>query len=154
MNIKKWIPSLRLTLPFVIVGLIIVGIGIYLQSKRLESKNRAVRVPGTVVNQDYIDSSEGFSIAPIVEFRTPEGKLTHFKSSVSALPSGFSPGDKVTVLFDPISGKCMIDSPFVIYAPIIFLGLLGSFFVFFGLAPYILAILIMKKKINVEKILI
>ncbi|GAB6269905.1 MAG: DUF3592 domain-containing protein [Smithella sp.] len=153
MDIKKWIPSLRIALPSVLIGLMVIAAGIYLQSKRMEHKNRAIRIPGIVVDLDYIDSSEGFSIAPIIQFRSPQGKLIYFKSSVAMFPSGYSPGDNVMVLFDPISRKPMIDSPFVVYAPIILCSLLGGFFVLFGLSPYILATLIIKKKINIEKIL-
>jgi hypothetical protein len=148
MKIKKWIPSLRFALPIFIVGLIIIGIGINLQSKRLDHKKRSILVSGTVIDLDSVDTSEGFSITPVIECRSPKGQLIQFKSDVSSLPSGYTPGDKVMVLFDPISGKCIINSPFVIYAPIILSGLLGGFFVFFGIAPYILTILIAKKKIN------
>ncbi len=81
----------------------------------------------------------GEAMAPLVQFRDPNGKTIKFTADIASSPPSHHVGEAVTVLYDPRTGRSMIDSFSTIYGPFALFLALGGFFVLFGAFPFIFA---------------
>ncbi|MCL1038546.1 DUF3592 domain-containing protein [Shewanella submarina] len=83
---------------FIVIGILLMALGIYLFTKTQEFIDRAVPVQGVVI--ELVDTGEG-SMAPVVEYRDEAGQQHIFKSNTSSKPPSHEEGETVLVLYDP-----------------------------------------------------
>jgi hypothetical protein len=98
---------------------------------------RSVEAEGSVVEMVRVVDREthGSMFAPLVRFKTPDGKSIEFQSTTQSNPPSYYAGQTVTVLYDP--GKpnsAAIAGLFSIWGATIILGIIGSVFLLIGLA--------------------
>ncbi|MDH4207497.1 MAG: DUF3592 domain-containing protein [Anaerolineae bacterium] len=97
--------SLKGISPFVLIPLVVCTpfllIGLSEVYKVLQMERSWVSAPGTVVNNTIVAFATGASYAPVVEFRTMEGKTVRFVDSVGTIPPDYEVGTEVKVLYDP-----------------------------------------------------
>jgi len=84
------------------VGLLFLGAHLYRNTATF--LERAIWVPGVVVQMATNHSSNGNTYAPVVEFQH-EGKKYRFKDSVSSNPPSYRTGEAVGVLCDPANPR-------------------------------------------------
>jgi len=91
----------RMAIPVLLlagIGLLFLGAHLYRTTSAF--LDRAIHVPGVVVQMATNHSSDGNTYAPVVEFEH-EGKKYKFKDSVSSNPPSYRTGEPVVVLCDP-----------------------------------------------------
>ena len=133
MKVLKIIASI-----FLLVGaiLLIVSFGIYSHTEKFLAEAKSA--PGTVLELVPSQSSDSITYRPGVEYTTLEGKPVRFLDSVSSNPPGYSPGQKVRVLYLP--EKACIQSFMSLWFGVLITGILGTVFalvgggIFFGMA--------------------
>jgi uncharacterized protein DUF3592 len=84
------------------VGLLFLGAHLYRNTATF--LERAIWVPGVVVQMATNHSSNGNTYAPVVEFQH-EGKKYRFKDSISSNPPSYRTGEAVGVLCDPANPR-------------------------------------------------
>ena len=105
----------------------------------------AIETEGTVINligsssvhssssSDSILNRSSDTYAPVVQFKTKEGKSITFKSSVSSNPHSYSIGESIKVLYresDP--NNAIVNSFFALWGGILIVGGLGIPFIMIG----------------------
>ena len=70
------------------------------------------------------------SYAPVVRFKTPDGKSVKFTSDSSSNPPSYSVGERVTVLYDPAKPRNAKLEGWDNWLPVAGLGGFGAVFVF------------------------
>ena len=87
-----------------IVGGAFLGFGIYEAEHTISLKLSGAEATGTVVAADVKRKSsypwKSDSLAPVVEFQTPDGRWHGFVSKLSSTTFGYALGEKVPVLYD------------------------------------------------------
>jgi len=83
----------------IIFGLIFFGIGAGLSYKQINLERDGAQAPGEVISLVTNCDDEGCAYAPIVSFKTREGKTVTFESTYSSNPPAYEIGEKVTVIY-------------------------------------------------------
>ena len=83
----------------IVFGLIFFGIGAGLTYKQSSVERDGTQVPGEVVSLAENCDNDGCTYAPIVSFKTREGKMVSFESTYSSYPPAYEIGEKVTVIY-------------------------------------------------------
>ena len=103
---------------------------------------------GTVTELIRSKSNDSTTYRPVVEFKTPAGKLIEFTSSSGSNPPSYSRGEVVEVYYDESSPeKAKINGFFTLWGGVTILGLLGL--IFFSVGASILVIS-RKRNNNIE----
>lgn len=135
-----------------IVGLVfsVIGIGLllgdiyaYKRTSRFIGNSEKAGGVVTELVKSYSGRSGSFGdsgmsgspvYAPVVRFKTPDGREFEFKSAVSSNPPSYSAGDSVEVLYDknnPASAE--INGFFSLWFTVLILSFLGALFSGIGL---------------------
>ncbi len=107
------------------LGLIAAGIALVVHQRRFAQ--RAVHVPGTVVDMQAVassgDSDIGLTYRPVVRYPDRYGRPVEFTSNVGYSPARHRRGDTVRVLYDPdqpdkprVAGAGTIAIPAILFA--------------------------------------
>lgn len=101
----------RFTLKFLpvvfgIVGIVLLGVSIWLTVRSLDFAANATRTQGTVVDlqRKYSTDSDGngrYLYYPVVRFQTAAGEQSEFRGSAGSSSPAYGRGDQVTVLYFP-----------------------------------------------------
>lgn len=87
---------------FLLVGLGVMGGGLFAYVHMRNFADRAIRVPGEVVALSSHTDSDGDTLySPVFEFQDQDGGLRQVTSSSSSKPAAFDVGEKVEVLYEP-----------------------------------------------------
>ena len=120
---------------FTLVGLSVVGLGIYLGVERYHFLEEAVPAYGVVVDLDERRSDDSYSYYPIVEY-SPNGSFDaiRFTHDVGSNPPSYSRGERVGVLHLPDDPyNAIIDKGIFNWAISIFVSLFGMLFASVGI---------------------
>jgi len=114
---------------FAVLGLgMLIGGGVFLKSTS-DFMATAQRAEGRVIDLEYRRSGEGGAYYPVVRFRGASGEEVTFRSRVGKRPPGYSQGDPVVVLYDPLDpSEAKVESFFELWFGALILGILGSLF--------------------------
>ena len=83
----------------IVFGLIFFGIGAGLTYKQINLERDGSQAPGEVISLVTNCDDDGCAYAPIVSFKTREGKTITFESTYSSNPPAYDIGEKVTVIY-------------------------------------------------------
>jgi hypothetical protein len=88
---------------FLGIGLVVLAIAVYLTWSTHAWLGRSVQASGVVVEVVRIQNRQTGELmfAPLVRFQTADGRSIEFQSSLRTNPPSYSPGESVTVLYDP-----------------------------------------------------
>ena len=117
-------------------GLILAGAA-YLYLDTRAWLGRSVEAQGSVIEMvRVLDRETGSSsFAPLVRFRTADGRTVEFQSTFQSNPPAYSTGQTVTVLHDPIRpNSAAIAGLFSIWGATIILSAIGAILLAFGVA--------------------
>jgi hypothetical protein len=119
---------------FAIVGLLAMGLAIYLGLQRWNFLERALPVEGTVIEYYSSTDSDGTTYYPVVEFKSPEsGTAVTFRHDVGSSHPSYSGGALVPVLYDPDNNsEAIIDEGIWNWFGPILISVLGSAFLGLG----------------------
>jgi len=122
---------------FLPIGALILAGAIYAVVDTKAWLARSVEAEGSVVEMVRVVDRETNSsmFAPLVRFKTADGKSIDFQSSTQSNPPAYYAGQTVTVLYDP--GKpnsAAIAGLFSIWGIAIILGIIGTVFTGVGFA--------------------
>ncbi|MEQ8525061.1 DUF3592 domain-containing protein [Gracilimonas sp.] len=134
---------------FTIVGLGIIGLGIYLGVERYHFLQDAIPATGTVIDFHESRSDDGYTYYPIVEY-SPSGSFEAitFRHDTGSNPPSYSQGETVEVLHAPDNpNNAIIDKGIFNWAISIFVGLFGILFGSAGVAASVSAFR-RRKKLN------
>ena len=98
---------------------------------------RAVEAQGSVIEMVRVIDRDTYSsmFAPLVRFKTADGKSIEFQSTTQSNPPAYYAGQTVTVLYDPgRPNSAAIAGLFSIWGASIILGIIGIVFLAFGIA--------------------
>lgn len=101
---------------------------------------RSIEAQGSVIEMVSIRDRDTGSLtfAPLVRFRTAEGRMVDFQSTFSSNPPAHSAGETVTVLYDPARpASAAISGFFSIWFGTMILGIIGAVFATCGLGAAI-----------------
>jgi hypothetical protein len=121
---------------FLGIGLLVLGIAIYLTWSTHAWLGRSVQATGVVVENVRMQNRQTGELmfAPLVRFQTADGRTIEFQSSLRTNPPAYSPGQRVTVLYDPAKPvSAEIASLFSIWFAPIVLWFLGTVFTAVGI---------------------
>lgn len=96
---------------------------------------RSIQAQGSVIDMVQIRDRDTGSItfAPLVRFRTADGRMVDFQSTFASNPPSHVTGEAVTILYDPMRpGSAAISGFFSIWLGTLILGIIGGVFVVFG----------------------
>jgi uncharacterized protein DUF3592/TIR domain-containing protein len=129
-----------LTAVFLFLGLVSLGIGLYLGARTLSFVSRAQGVQGRVIG--LAPNEKGDSYFPVVEFKIAGGRSVTFRSSFGSSPPAHEVGEAVPVLYDPRQpSNATIRSFFVLWGPALGLVFFGAVFGAIGLGLLIYALI-------------
>ena len=119
------------------IGALILAGAIYAFVDTKAWLGRSVEAEGSVVEMVRVVDRDTHSsmFAPLVRFKTADGKSIEFQSSTQSNPPAYYAGQTVTVLYDP--GKpnsAAIAGLFSIWGVALILGIIGTVFTGIGLA--------------------
>lgn len=139
-----------ITTVFTLFGATFFGIALFSFIHTQNFVKAAASTEGVVLELKPVESSStnsgGYTYAPVVKFKTPDGKNIHFKSSTSSNPPEFSVGQTVPVLYNRSNPQeAQVDSFVQLWLlPTVFGGF-GIIFMGVG-ATLIVSSLLSKKK--------
>jgi hypothetical protein len=95
-------------LPFLVIGAVFLGLGLYWSWQSRQFARTAARAQGEVI--DLVQrlggrsglASQGPRWHPVVRYRTADGHVVQFVSNFGTSPSIWHTGQMVTVLYDPM----------------------------------------------------
>lgn len=119
---------------FAVVGLGIVGLGIYLAMERNNFLQQAIPAVGTVIDFYESRSDDGYTYYPIVEY-SPKGSFAAitFRHDIGSNPPSYRTGETVNVLHLPDNpNDAIIDKGIFNWTTSIFVTLFGSLFALVG----------------------
>jgi hypothetical protein len=102
----------------------------------------AIEVPGSVIEMVRVRDSDntGYMFAPVVRFKTVEGKSVEFESSFRSNPPAYRTGQAVSVLYDPAEPRSAAIRGFLsLWLMPLILGFIGSAFLIVGAAMVVLS---------------
>lgn len=104
----------------------------------LKANNNAIKVSGVVIALSEVNSNNGVTYAPVVEYTTQNSEHKfQFKSSSSANPPSYDVGERVDVAYSPDAPQSgYIDTWFARWATVLISGLIGVAFVLFSLLAF------------------
>ncbi|CAJ0704830.1 DUF3592 domain-containing protein [Ralstonia holmesii] len=124
---------------FLVVGLVLLGVGVVLWRSDMVFAEHALKTQGTVSELVWRESSDSKKrkdagvYVPVVEFLTQEGRHVRITGLSGSNPPAYEEGDTVTVLYDPASPKdAVIDSFGERGAGPLILNTLGAVFALIG----------------------
>jgi len=124
----KWIASI-----FFVIGLGMLGGGLYAISSTVSFIQKAATGRGVVVSLERSRSSDSVSYYPVVKFTTREGQEFRFRSNVGSSPPSHRTGEAVTVLYNPANPHdAKIDSFFSLWGFGLIFGAMGLVFALAG----------------------
>lgn len=121
---------------FAIIGLGVIGLGIYLGFERYDFLETAVSASGTVIDFHESRSDDGYTYYPIVEY-APAGsyEAVTFRHDTGSNPPSFQKGEAVKVLHLPDTPHvAIIDKGIFNWTTSIFVTCFGLLFAVAGLA--------------------
>ena len=105
---------------------------------------------GTVIKLISSKSDDSTTYRPVVEFKTPAGKIIEFTSSAGSNPPSYSKGEIVEVYYDEATPeKAKINGFFSLWGGVTILGILGAVFSTIGAS---LLIATRQKSKNIERL--
>ena len=134
---------------FTVVGLGIVGLGVYLGVERYHFLEEAIPAKGTVIDFHESRSDDGHTYYPIVEY-SPAGSFEAitFRHDTGSNPPSYNRGESVAVLHSPDNpNNAIIDKGIFNWAVSLFVGLFGVLFASAGVAASVSAFR-KRKKLN------
>lgn len=91
---------------FTVVGILVLGLGVYLGMKRADFLERALPADGEVIRLDERRSDDSYVYYPIVEFKVPGSyDVLTFSHDSGSNPPSYAVGEQVVVLYDPQNPK-------------------------------------------------
>ncbi len=102
----------------------------------------SVEVPGSVIEMLRVRDMDntGYLFAPVVRFKTVEGKSVEFESSFRSNPPAYRTGQSVSVLYDPDEPRsAAIRGFFSLWLMPLILGFIGSIFLIVGTAMVVMS---------------
>jgi hypothetical protein len=121
---------------FLGIGLLVLAIAVYLTWSTHAWLGRSLQASGVVVeNVRMQDRQTGnLMFAPLIRFQTADGRTIEFQSSLRTNPPSYSPGQSVTVLYDPAKPvSAEIANLFSIWFAPMVLWFLGTVFTAVGI---------------------
>ncbi len=115
----------------ILVGMAILAVGFYRDGYRLQHRDHATRLEGTVVgiSAAHGNRSAGRSVST-AQFIAPDGKISYYSFDISS--GEYHLGEKVPLLHDRNTGATVIDSFSGLYGPFLFFAATGAAFVLLG----------------------
>lgn len=112
---------------FAVLAGVAVLVGGYVAYIRVKlSMTGRLRATGTVVDLQRINLGDMDGFKPIVEFVSQDGKTIRFTTSLGSMPSMYSKGEGVVVVYDPLDpGSAKIADPFSLWNWPWFMGVIG-----------------------------
>ena len=137
---------------FAFIGLLAIGISIYVGMNRWTFLERAQSANGKVVDYRSSTDDDGTTYYPIVEYASPTQSQPHtFQHDVGSSHKSYSVGAIVPVLFDPDNtGDAIIDEGLWNWFATIIIGFLGLSF--FGIGSSLTWRLIKRKRYQKKKL--
>lgn len=118
---------------FTVVGLGMLFGAFLFYTNSQDFLNSAMTTNGTVVELVRSRSSDSTTYRPVVEFKTPVGKLIEFTSSSGSNPPSYSKGEVVEVLYQEASPEqAKINGFFSLWGGAAIFGGLGAVFFIVG----------------------
>ena len=127
---SKW--GLITGLGVLVIALILVGV-------QLNFINNSLRGQGTVIkNASHISTnSNGNVYAPVVSFKTADGRVMEFEEGTRSNPPAHQIGETVEVFYKANNPKdAQINSPFDLWLAPMIMGAIGVFFLMFNAIFY------------------
>jgi hypothetical protein len=120
-------------------GVVMMAVAWFWQRDQMAMPSTAVRLPAQVVaiarkSQEIADRSEERWHAPRVRFKRPDGTVHTFLSEVWTHAELYQEGQQIHVLFDPASGRAIVDSPGSVYGAFLLLAGAGALVSVIGIA--------------------
>lgn len=131
---------------FSLLGFGMLAVSLFLYTATKEFLKDAVTAQGTVTELVRSKSSDSTTYRPVVEFKTADGSVVEFTSSMGSNPPSFSRGEVVEVFYEEASPeKAKINTFFSLWGlPLIF-GSVGLVFFLIGFSMVIFAYFKKKK---------
>jgi hypothetical protein len=85
----------------VVAGAPFLPIGLFQVYRVVQQERIWVSTRGTVVDNAVVACATGASYAPVVDFRTAEGRTVRFTHGVGSIPPDYEIGAEVKVFYDP-----------------------------------------------------
>ena len=116
---------------FIAVACLLLTLSCFLTRKTLHLKHVGLRTQGIVVMLERSGSAH----YPVFRFKDAKGRSFEIRSSQSSF--SYSPGDKITVVYDPEQPlSAQIDDAMSMYFGPVFIALFGSIFLTAGCVLY------------------
>ncbi len=123
--------ALTVGIVFIAVGCLLLTTSYFLTRKTLHLKHVGLHTQGIVV----LLERSGSEHYPVFRFKDAKGRSFEIRSSVSSV--SYSPGDKLTVVYDPDQPlSAQIDDAMSMYFGPVFIALFGSVFLMVGCVVY------------------
>lgn len=135
---SKWVGVTFASLFLIGIPLLFVGVGAYFALDYAILKARGVSAQGTIVRFEEHSSDEGYTYAPVIEFRDREGILREQETRMSSSSKmGLSEGQSINIYYEAENPEHFIIDRFWynMILPVAFMGMGGFvlfFMVFFG----------------------
>jgi hypothetical protein len=120
---------------FLAVGLLLLAAGAFVLWDSWNWLDNSVEAQGSVIEMVRIRDRDSGSVsyAPLVNFRTADGRTVEFQSAVSSNPPAYTVGETVRVLYDPDRpASAAVAGMFSIWGTAIIVGIIGAVFMAFA----------------------
>ena len=122
---------------FTLIGLGMLAIAFTMYNNTNTFLDQAVTTEGMVTSLVRSQNSSSSSYFPVIQFFTPDGNLTEFKSSVGSSSPSYSRGDLVEILYLPAAPEqAKINSFSSLWMGTLIVGGLGLVFFLVGFAMF------------------
>ncbi len=129
-----------------VISMILLGGSLYAYMSTTEFLKSADTAEGVVLKLIPVEGDET-TYAPVFGFKDRSGESHVIESSSSSNPPAFERGEKIEVIYDPEKPQnARINSFFNLWGGAVILGIVGIFFLIFGLIFYV----IKKKSIGLK----
>ena len=128
---------------FSLVGLLLMGIGVFILVRTRMFISTSQEVKGTVTHLIASSGSEGGTVyAPVFKFTTIQGQVIEVEEKVASNPPQFSQGQVVDILYDPENpSRARVKKWFNLYFVPLLLGGMGIIFGAIGVGLLIFKII-------------
>jgi hypothetical protein len=130
-----------MTYVFLPIGVLILAGTVWMAVDTRAWLARSVAAEGAVVEMIRVVDRESLSssFAPLVRFRTADGKSIEFQSTAQSNPPAYYAGQTVTVLYDPAKpNSAAIEGLFPVWGATMILAAIGIMFTAFGVGGVVI----------------